>query len=123
VVGLGRRRSFANARDSKKRTAKSGAATGDEEVKYLVRIQVNLPPSVPAAQQDELQKAELERGRELVGSGAIAAIWRIPGAPLRNVGIWEAKDATELHDLIASLPLFPWIEADVTPLAEHPLNR
>jgi len=91
-------------------------------MKYLVRIQVNLSPSLPAAERRELLQAELERGRELIAAGAIAAIWRVPGG-LRNVGIWEADDATELHDLIASLPLFNWLEAEVTPLAKHPLMR
>jgi muconolactone delta-isomerase len=43
---------------------------------------------------------------------------RLPGG-LRNVGIWEAPDATEL---ISGLPLFPWIDADVTALVRHPLE-
>ena len=42
---------------------------------------------------------------------------------MRNVGIWEAADATELHELITSLPASPWFSADVTALAEHPLVR
>jgi muconolactone delta-isomerase len=31
--------------------------------------------------------------------------------------------ATELHDLLSSLPLFPYLTAQVTPLAVHPLRR
>jgi muconolactone D-isomerase len=73
-------------------------------------------------ERERLLAAELERGRELREAGSIWAIWRIPGG-LRNVGVWDAADATELHDLLMSLPLAPWIKADVTPLAEHPLNR
>jgi muconolactone D-isomerase len=53
---------------------------------------------------------------------SIWAIWRIPGG-LRNVGVWQALDATELHELIASLPAYPWLRAEVTALAEHPLSR
>jgi muconolactone D-isomerase len=56
-----------------------------------------------------------------VEAGVIVSIWRIPGG-LRNVGVWEAADATELHEQLASLPVFPWLEAGVTPLAEHPLQ-
>jgi muconolactone D-isomerase len=37
-----------------------------------------------------------------------------------NWGIWEAEDATALHAAIRSLPLFPWLEVDVIPLAAHP---
>lgn len=91
-------------------------------MQFLVLVDVRLPPEMPTEQRDALLAAERDRGRELVAGGAISAIWRIPGG-LRNVGVWEAADATELHQQLASLPLFPWITADVTPLAEHPLNR
>lgn len=91
-------------------------------MKFLVRIDVSLPPTLTGPERERLLEAELERGRELRASGAISAIWRVPGGR-RNVGIWEAADATELHELIASLPLYEWIEAEVTPLAEHPLTR
>lgn len=88
---------------------------------FLVAIEVALPPSTDAAVRDELTAAERARGRELVESGAIQRIWRIPGAT-RNVGVWRAGDATELHGLIRSLPLAPWCRVDVTALAVHPLE-
>lgn len=91
-------------------------------MQFLVQIDVRLPPEMPTGQRDALLASERDRGRELVAAEAISAIWRIPGG-LRNVGVWEAADATELHEQLTSLPLFPWITADVTPLAEHPLNR
>lgn len=91
-------------------------------MEFLVDVRVALPAEMEAQQRTALLAAELQRGRELVAAGHIRSIWRIPGA-LRNVGIWQARDATQLHELIASLPLFPWIAADVTALATHPLNR
>lgn len=90
-------------------------------MKFLVKIEVDLPPSLSAEERDALLSAELARGRELKGAGSIVGIWRIPGG-LRNVGIWEAADASELHDLLVSLPLFPYIAADVVPLATHPID-
>jgi muconolactone D-isomerase len=91
-------------------------------MEFLVRIDVALPPGMPIPERDELLAAENARGRELLLAGSIRDIWRIPGA-LRNVGVWEAADATELHDLLSSLPLFPYLTAEVTPLAVHPLRR
>jgi muconolactone D-isomerase len=90
-------------------------------MRFLVRIHVTLPSTLDASEREQLLAAELERGRELHAAGAIVDIWRIPGA-IRNVGIWEAADATELHELISSLPLFPYCDADVTALARHPIN-
>jgi muconolactone D-isomerase len=91
-------------------------------VRFLVQIEVQLPGAMPDDERERLLTAELERGRELVEAGAIWAIWRVPGG-LRNVGVWEAPDATALHELIASLPLYRWLRSDVTPLADHPLGR
>jgi muconolactone D-isomerase len=91
-------------------------------VKFLVWIDVHLPGGMPDDEREVLLAAELERGRELLEAGSIWAIWRVPGG-LRNVGVWEAPDATALHELIASLPLYRWLSADVTPLADHPLGR
>ncbi len=88
---------------------------------YLVDIKVRLPGDLPADERRRLLAAELRRGKELRANRAIQRIWRVPGA-LRNVGIWCATDATELHELISSLPLFPYMEVAVTPLAVHPVE-
>lgn len=90
-------------------------------MRFLVRIDVRLPPSLDDDERARLLERELDRGRELVAAGAIVDIWRVPGG-LRNVGIWEAVDATHLHELIASLPLYAYLRAEVTPLARHPLR-
>jgi muconolactone D-isomerase len=91
-------------------------------VEFLVKITTALPPDMPPAERDKLVAAEMRRGRELIDQGVIRGIWRIPGG-LRNVGIWEAVDATDLHEHITSLPAYPWFSAHVTPLAVHPLGR
>jgi muconolactone D-isomerase len=90
-------------------------------VEFLVEIEVLLPPDMPEDQRAELAAAEDARGRELRRQGVIQRIWRVPGG-LRNVGIWEAHDATDLHEAISGLPLYPWIHAEVTALARHPLE-
>ena len=92
-------------------------------MRFLVQIRVSLPARMPDPERSELLAAEVRRGRQLRDAGSIVSIWRIPGGPLRNVGIWDAADATELHALIASLPLFPYLETTVTPLAQHPIDH
>ncbi|MBB4660503.1 muconolactone Delta-isomerase [Conexibacter arvalis] len=90
-------------------------------MEFLVRIDVALPPELPAARRAELLAAEREHGLALRRSGAIERIWRLPGG-LRNVGVWVADDATQLHELICGLPLHPWAQIEVTALATHPLE-
>jgi muconolactone D-isomerase len=90
-------------------------------VEFLVQIEVRFPPEMPPEQLLDVAEREAERGRELQHAGTIVRIWRIPGRRA-NCGIWQASDADELHRAISSLPAFPWIDAQVTPLATHPLE-
>src|ERR1700722_15808856 len=87
---------------------------------FLVRVRVNVDPSVDAATRATLLSAERARGEELVRSGNIRAIWRVPGTQ-GNVAIWAAEDATALHALLASLPHFLYMDIEVMAIAEHPL--
>ena len=94
-------------------------------MRFLVEVKVELPDELRdprSARRGELLEAELARGVELRRAGTIEAIWRVPGE-LRNVGVWTAADATELHEALTSLPLAPWMRMQVTPLAEHPVER
>jgi muconolactone D-isomerase len=90
-------------------------------MEFLLDITVRLPAEMDDERRRDLIGAERVRGRELLESGAIAHIWRIPGA-LRNVSIWNARDPTELHELVTSLPSYPYAEIRVLPLASHPLQ-
>jgi muconolactone D-isomerase len=87
-------------------------------MEFMVHIAVEWPPEGDPQLKARLIAEEKDRARELVGAGTIKRLWRIPGA-WANVGLWEAEDATALHDAISSLPLFPWIRAEVQPLARH----
>jgi muconolactone D-isomerase len=88
---------------------------------YLVQITIGLPAEMVDERRADLTAAELERGRELLDQGTIARIWRLPGRQA-NVGIWMSNSATELHARISSLPLYPWMTVEVTPLAVHPIE-
>ncbi len=89
---------------------------------FLVEIEIELPPSTPPDERATLLAAEGTRGRELRVAGTIVRMWRVPGRRA-NVGIWSAADASELHEAISSLPLFPWMDVRVTALADHYVMR
>lgn len=88
-------------------------------MEFLVNIEVDWPPEGDPNELARLTAAERARAGELGREGRIRRLWRIPGRRA-NWGIWEAKDATELHAAISSLPLFPWLSVEVHPLAQHP---
>jgi muconolactone D-isomerase len=89
---------------------------------FLVRIETRLPPDLPEPQRKELLDAETARGRELIESGKLRRIWRVPGR-LANVSLYDVADADELHELLSSLPLARWMDIRVEALAVHPLER
>jgi muconolactone delta-isomerase len=88
-------------------------------LEFLVEIEVRWPPDGDQAQKERLVAAEARRARELAADGALLRLWRVPGR-WANVGLWQAQDATALHDAIASLPFYPWLDVRVRPLARHP---
>jgi muconolactone delta-isomerase len=38
----------------------------------------------------------------------------------RILGFWRARDATEMQEILESLPLYPWTTVETTPLSQHP---
>jgi muconolactone D-isomerase len=90
-------------------------------MEFLVRINLDLSADVTEPQRRELLEAEAARGRELIASGALRRIWRVPGRQA-NVSLYEASDSTELHALLMSLPLWRWMDIHVEALATHPLE-
>jgi muconolactone D-isomerase len=90
-------------------------------MEFLVEVASTMPADVDPALLADVSRRERARGQELVAEGTIRHIWRLPGRR-GNVGIWQAPDAAALHEAIASLPAFPWLDVQVRPLAPHPLS-
>ena len=88
-------------------------------MEFLVEITNTWPADGDAGRKDALVKAEAARAKELAAAGILRKLWRIPGT-ICNVGLWEAPDATALHQALSSLPFFPWLDIEVRPLAAHP---
>ncbi|MEA2201414.1 MAG: hypothetical protein QOI89_2010 [Solirubrobacteraceae bacterium] len=93
-----------------------GAGHGMQQ--FLVSIRTRLPPELPEERRTALQARERDYVKKLHAQGTIHRIWRVPGQTA-SVGVWDAVDATELHEHLAALPLFAWLDITVTPLARH----
>jgi muconolactone D-isomerase len=91
-------------------------------MEFLVRAENRLPPDTPDVVRARLKKGERARADELRAAGILKRLWRVPG---RNatVGLYDVADATELHEAISSLPMFPWLDVTVEAVATHPQEQ
>lgn len=88
-------------------------------MEFLVRMENRLPPETPDDERAQLKAGERARAGELRAAGVLKRLWRVPG---RNatVGLYEADDPARLHEALMSLPMAPWLDITVEPLATHP---
>ena len=86
---------------------------------FKVSMTVRLPHTMPRAEADELKAREKALAQELQRSGKWRHLWRVAGQ-YANVSIFDVAGNTELHDLLLSLPLFPYMEIEVEALCRHP---
>jgi muconolactone D-isomerase len=88
-------------------------------VLFLVHMEVRLPPDTPAEQAEDLKRREREMAQALQRDGRWRHLWRIVGR-YANASVFDVGSHDELHDLLSGLPLFPYMDIVVTPLARHP---
>ncbi|MHA7291991.1 muconolactone Delta-isomerase [Arthrobacter sp. MDT3-24] len=86
---------------------------------YMVRMDVNLPPDMPTNQAEAIKAKEREYAQELQCDGRWVHLWRVVGE-YSNYSVFDVADNDELHSLLSGLPLFPYMDIKVTPLAKHP---
>ncbi len=86
---------------------------------FHVKMDVHLPPDMdPEVRADTLAR-EKAYSQQLQREGKWPHIWRITGQ-YSNVSIFDVGDNDELHQIVSNLPLFPYMDISVTPLATHP---
>lgn len=86
---------------------------------YHVRMDVHVPRDLDPTEFDRLKVAEKARAEALQREGKWRHLWRIAGA-YANYSVFDVADHDELHAILSTLPLFPFMDIEVTPLARHP---
>jgi muconolactone D-isomerase len=86
---------------------------------FHVKMIVNLPVSMPQEAAAALKLEEKELSQRLQESGKWRHLWRIAGQ-YANISVFDVDSVEELHALLTSLPLFPYMQIDVMPLCRHP---
>jgi muconolactone D-isomerase len=86
---------------------------------FLVEMQVRLPSDMAPDLAEKLKREEKDLAQSLQRAGKWRHLWRIVGR-YANVSVFDVESNDELHTILISLPLFPYMEIRVTPLAQHP---
>ena len=86
---------------------------------YHARMVVKLPHDMPADEKADLVAREKAYAQEVQRSGRWLHLWRVVGE-YSNVSIFDVESNDALHELLSGLPLFPYMDIQVTPIATHP---
>jgi muconolactone D-isomerase len=86
---------------------------------FHVYIRVRIPHDADPEQVKKLGEQEHERAKVLQEQGKWLHLWRVAGK-FANVSIFDVESPAELHEILNSLPLYPFMEVDVTALCRHP---
>lgn len=89
---------------------------------FMLNIDVTIPPEMPQAEKDKLRERENARALQLVAEGTMLRIWRVVGR-VANFSLWQADSLEALHAAVGSLPMFPYMKIEVTPLINHPVTE
>lgn len=86
---------------------------------YVVEMDVNLPGSWDESKIQDYMKRERETSQKWQNSGKWVYLWRVSGK-YSNISVLDVESPDELHQIISSLPLFPYMQIKVTSICKHP---
>ncbi|MEC3767113.1 MULTISPECIES: muconolactone Delta-isomerase [Cupriavidus] len=85
---------------------------------FMAEMTVRIPASLDPQLVEQLKADEKAMSQRLQREGKWRHLWRVVGQ-YANVSIFDVSDNDELHTLLIALPLYPYMEIKVTPLARH----
>lgn len=88
---------------------------------FQVQITIQVPHGSDKKEIEALSATEIEYAKELQRQGKWLHIWRIAGK-WANISIFDVDDTDELHQILSSLPLFPYMSIKVVALCSHPAS-
>ena len=105
--------------DPDPRVVAQAARSGPE---FLTEFTVMIPTGGPDDAFLDAMAGEATRTRELAMQGSLLRLWALSAEPqtAHAYGLWRAEDADEMHEILETLPLDPWMTVRTTPLSPHP---
>jgi muconolactone D-isomerase len=86
---------------------------------FHVGMTIRIPHEVETERVKQLTAKEHERALDLEKQGKWLHAWRVVGK-WANISVFEVESSTELHDILNSLPLYPFMDIEVTALCPMP---
>jgi muconolactone D-isomerase len=86
---------------------------------FHVSMDVSLPYDLDPATRKRLLSDEKSRAQDLQEQGIWLHLWRVVGR-YSNISVFDVTSSDELHEILWSLPLFPFMDVEVKALARHP---
>jgi muconolactone D-isomerase len=86
---------------------------------FQVQITVRPPHDLAPEKLKELGAREHERAIELQKQGKWVHLWRVVGQ-FANLSVFQVESPAELHEILESLPFYPYMTIAVTALCQHP---
>lgn len=87
---------------------------------FHVQMAAEFPLDMSPETRADIIAREKTYGQELQRIGKITALWRVVGPKMGNIAIYEVDSPAELHEILAGLPMRPYLEISITPIAAHP---
>ena len=91
-------------------------------MRFLLNIRVQLPGEWTTEQRADLVRRETEAAVDLIHRRVLRRTFRVVGQ-LANASIWETDTPEELHAVLQSLPMYPFMTVTVTPIIKHPVEE
>ena len=94
----------------------------EKDGEFLTTFTVTISDGTAHEVIDDLTRREAQRACELARRGKLLRLWLLPAEPStsRALGLWRARNLSELQAILSSLPLDPWMTTQTTPLTQHP---
>jgi muconolactone D-isomerase len=86
---------------------------------FQVDMTVRIPRDVGDEEVKKLSEQEHERAKDLQLQRKWLHLWRVAGK-YANLSIFDVESPAELHEVLNSLPLYRFMEVQVTALCHHP---
>lgn len=87
-------------------------------MEFLTTFVLAVPPGTPDQVVEATRARQAKRARELARQGHLVRLWRVPREDLA-LGLWRARDVTEMRSILESLPLYAWMTVQFIPLSPH----